>query len=74
MTRTEAALEWFDMMEEEQVAWWRNAIRGGSTCPVCLGTRLVDSGRIDPEHGTSSLEQCPLCGPIYTTETEPAPF
>ena len=77
LTRDEAALEWYDTMDEWVIDEWQRNTREGQTCPICNGTRLIDSGRVDPEHGTSSLEQCPLCGPIYIAKDagdEPAPF
>jgi len=72
-----AYLEWLDYMEEEQIRDLRTEIHAGLECPVCGDKRLIDSGRIDPEHGTSSMEPCPLCSPIYIakdTAPEPAPF
>lgn len=72
-----AYLEWLDYMDEAQIKDLRTEIAYGLECPVCGGSGTIDSGRVDPEHGTSSLETCPLCGPIYIAKcagTEPAPF
>jgi len=77
MNVTDARLEWYDMMDEDQLREWRKYIAKGERCPICNVSGLVDSGRIDPDHGTSSLEQCPMCGPVRTQSPltdEPAPF
>ena len=76
-TKQRQWLEEMDWMDEEQIRDLRTEIHAGIECPVCGDERLIDSGRHDLEHGTSSLERCPLCGPIYIAKDagdEPAPF
>ena len=78
MTANEVRWEIWDLMDEEQVTIWRRDIVKGATCPICDGDGTIDSVHTDPEHGTSSLVPCPMCGSWRRKQSpladEPAPF
>ena len=66
-TRDEAALEWYDTMDEWVIDEWRRNIREGQTCPICNGHHVIKTPAPEPGLPEES-ERCPLCWELFKTE------